>query len=71
MPSASDELRAEWGGSDGIGEDKALAFLEKHGWVEVGNGLMRPPPGRDPSAVEWDAFQFLRDEWDFDLEPKK
>lgn len=70
MPMATEEQRAEWGGSDGIGEEKAWSFLEQRGWQEVGNGFMRPSKPVDQiTDQEWDALSFLIDEWDFGYLP--
>ena len=69
MPQASDELRAKWGGEMGVGDDKAIAFLESKGWKEVGNGMWRRPADRKISDDEWDAIDFLVNEWDHGLEP--
>jgi hypothetical protein len=63
MPQSSEEMRARWGGEQGVGEDKALAFLKKHGWKEVANGYMLPSDGA--TDEQWDAMQFLVEEWDF------
>jgi hypothetical protein len=73
MPQASDELRLKWGGERGVGEDKAIAFLEERGWEEVGNGLWRRPSVRVADfrgeSDEEEAFAFLVHEWDHALAP--
>lgn len=69
MPQASKEQRAEWADADGIGEDKAVTFLESNGWKAVGNGVWRRPD-RKITEQEWRAFGFLMDEWDHGLEPR-
>jgi hypothetical protein len=69
MPQASEELRAKWGDEGGVGERKTIAFLRKWGWKMVGNGVWRlPRPEDEITADEWDALQFLVDEWDHALE---
>lgn len=68
MPSTSQELLDKWGGEQGVGEDKALNFLISKGWKEEGNGFMVRPEGKseaDISEEEWEALQFLHEEWDF------
>lgn len=66
MPQASDEQRFRWGGEDGIGEDKAIAYLQACGYVLRRNWTWIPPsPWHHPSPSELDALWFLIDEWDF------
>src|SRR5262245_61251945 len=70
MPQASDELRALWGGKDGVGDDKAIAHLESKGWKQVENGLWRMPTYETWHSLPMEdkkALQFLIDEWDHDL----
>jgi hypothetical protein len=69
MPSASDELRAEWGGQDGIGEDKAMAFLKEKGWHLSETWYYNHPTGHEPTEEEWRALDFLIQEWDFGYHP--
>jgi len=64
IPQATDELRAKWGGDMGVGEDKAMKFLAERGWREIGNGMMLAPPG-ERTQDEWEALDFLCQEWDF------
>jgi hypothetical protein len=61
MPQASDEQRAQWGISDGT----ATRFLESRGYVLTRQFTWVPPTGHLPTDKEWDAVQFLIDEWDF------
>lgn len=69
MPQATEELRKAWGGEQGIGEDKAGEFLEKNGWHHWHNGLWCPNKSTTKiSKDEWDAVQFLIDEWDHAFE---
>jgi hypothetical protein len=69
MPSASEELRAEWGGADGIGEDKAASFLREKGWHCSDTFLWSRPNDREISEEEWRALDFLIHEWDFGYIP--
>ena len=66
MPQSSDRLRKLWGGVDGIGDDKAIAFLESKGWEQKPTGMWRRPDN-DTSGEELDALQFLIEEWDHDF----
>ena len=71
MPQATDELRARWGGRDGIGEDKALKHLAGHGFKLSRGGIIYPPIGFDPKDDPTDcmgAVNFLCDEWDYGYE---
>lgn len=66
MPQASEELRAKWGGKCGIMEDKAEKFLRDMGWTEH-RFVWHRPSGKAASDIsndEWEALQFLIDEWD-------
>lgn len=65
MPQASSELRERWGGAAGVGEDKAVAYLERQGWCLSRDWLWYRDDGRDPTLTEWDAMRFLIDEWDY------
>jgi len=72
MPSASTAPREKWGGQYGICEDKATEFLKERGWTMSGNGLWTCPADRCQSELgddEWEALQFLIDEWDHDFIP--
>lgn len=66
MPSASAELVKQWGGEDGVGEDKAYEFLINRGWTELrGRTGMMVPPAEFVPWEEFDAICFLIDEWDY------
>lgn len=65
MPSASDEDRLEWGGAQGIGEDKAMGYLQDKGFVLNGWQWTKPSSGYLVTEDDWGAINFLIDEWDF------
>jgi hypothetical protein len=72
MPQATETLRQKWGGDQGVGPDKATAYLETHGWTMT-EGLWRLPSDRPNSEIgddEYEALQFLIDEWDYDFIPR-
>lgn len=69
MPSASEELRAEWGEDGGVGESKAVAFLWASGWHCSDTFLWSKPRDRKPTEKEWRALDFLIQEWDFGYIP--
>lgn len=73
MPQASDEDRAKWGGELGVGEDKAIAFLQAAGYTLLPSWFWRKPsPEHEPTEDELGAIWFLIDEWDFGgIEPRK
>jgi hypothetical protein len=66
MPQATEEQRKRWGSNLGVGEEKAIAFLEaagyrlKHDWC-----WEKPSPDHVPTDDERGAEEFLVDEWDF------
>lgn len=65
MPQASEELRAKWGGRQGVGEDKAAGFLNSRGYREVQNGYwLKPKFDHVVTDDEREALQFLIEEWD-------
>ncbi len=69
MPQASPEERKAWGGPGLTGDAKAHEFLTNRGWREVSNGLWFRPVGQrveDIPHEEWDALNFLINEWDHD-----
>lgn len=70
MPRASDELRAKWGGHDGVGDDKAIDHLVKCGFAFTRGGLIHPPAIYQFHADTEDAIDFLCDEWDYAYDPK-
>ena len=66
MPQATEEQRAQWGGDGGVGEDKAIAFLEAAGYTLRPDWLWtKPTPEHVPTDDEISASNFLVDEWDF------
>lgn len=72
MPQATDELRARWGGEQGVGEDKAYHHLSKLGFTMPGGRIKLPNGGFDFKADTtdtWGAIEFLCDEWDYDFDP--
>ena len=72
MPQASEALRRRWGGESGVAEGKAVAFLIDHGWKMTANGLWVSPcisADKWISHDEWEALQFLADEWNHALIP--
>jgi hypothetical protein len=63
MPQTSEELRAKWGGECGVGEDKAVTFLDRHGFrITSRYDWVRATP---PTPEEAEAMQFLMEEWDW------
>ncbi len=64
MPQASDELRQEWGGEQGIAEDKAEDFLAERGIV-IRHFMFFIEKDRVLTSREVRAIQFLQDEWDY------
>ena len=66
MPQAPDWLRKSWGGKDGVGDDKAMEYLESKGYVLDGDmGWSKPNPGHRVTEEENHAMLFLMLEWDF------
>ncbi len=65
MPQATTELQNRWGGLNGIGDDKAIAFLEGRGFRMEHFCWKRPHPGYEISEEEWSAIDFLIQEWDY------
>ena len=66
MPQATEEQRKRWGGELGIGEDKAIKFLEDAGYILSRDWRwFLPNPNHTPTPNEISAVQFLIDEWDF------
>lgn len=65
MPQASDEDRARWGGRDGIGEEKAMDYLESRGFRLTRQWHWIKPDGHIMTDDDWGAINFLIDEWDF------
>lgn len=66
MPQASEELRREWAGSDGISEDKAENYLKSKGYKLTPSWLwILPNPNHNPTIEEIRAISFLVNEWDY------
>ena len=63
MPQASEELRRKWGGEQGVGEDKAVTFLDRHGFHMTSR--FEWCRDRPPTPEEAEAIQFLVEEWDW------
>lgn len=63
MPQASDELRAKFPGHD----DEALKVLEEHfTWDKPALWIIRrKDPNYVPTDREWEAIDYMCDEWDF------
>lgn len=65
MPQAEDGLRERWGGQEGVGTEKAIAFLESHGFVLTSGFCWSHPTGKVRTPEECSAADFLIQEWDF------
>lgn len=65
MPQATDELRVEWGGVLGVGEDKAIAHLERRGYRLTQHYTWKKPKFVTPTLADQRAVLFLIQEWDF------
>ena len=65
MPMAPEWLREKWGGYEGVGEDKAMKFLEDHGYQLTKGWFWIQPEKHDPTEAEREAALFLVMEWDF------
>ena len=62
MPSASDELRAAWGGDD----HDAIAYLRAQGYTLLPSwDWKKPNPDHKPTDRENIALDYLFFEWDF------
>lgn len=61
MPTASDELRAYWGGAD---DDPPMRHLESRGYKLTRKWTWIPPKGVEMSERDYLAIRFLIDEWD-------
>lgn len=63
MPQATDELRAYWGGVDDTPAYEHLkrqGFIDHHDWTWT-----KPSPDYVLSERDWNAIEFLIDEWDW------
>lgn len=67
MPQATEELRKAWGGYKGIGEDKAIEYLESKGYIidYPSYEWIKPNPDHIPTEAELAAAWFLVTEWDW------
>lgn len=61
MPTASDELRAYWGGAD---DAPAMQHLESRGYKLTRRWTWIQPKGVEMSERDYLAIRFLNDEWD-------
>lgn len=73
MPQTSDELRdlmARWFGPHSH-DAGPYALLISHGFLDT-NGFLSPPvEDYTISMVEWYCIQYLIEEWDYALAPRK
>ncbi len=65
MPQATDEQRRLWGENGGVGEGKAIQYLNNAGYILRRNWTWQKPEGHIPTEEEIGAIDFLIDEWDF------
>jgi hypothetical protein len=66
MPQASDEMRAAWGGHQGVGEDKAEAHLVGRGFKLTRQWeWVKPSPDYNLGEDDIGAINFLICEWDY------
>ena len=66
MPQASEEMRAKWGGQQGVGEDKAMAHLEGRGFKLTRQWeWVKPSPDYALDVDDCEAINFLICEWDY------
>jgi len=61
MPQATDEQRARWPGWDA----EAIKFLEDAGYKLTKEWNWIIPPGHKPTEREYDAMDYMCNEWDF------
>ena len=45
---------------------QAVAFLQERGIREIRNGILSIPRDRVPTDDEWEAIDYLTNDWDFD-----
>jgi hypothetical protein len=62
MPTATDELRAEWG----IGDEKAMEHLRGRGFVLHRDWSWSRPASGEVTDEDRRAISFLIQEWDMD-----
>lgn len=66
MPQAPEKMRAAWGGEQGVGDDKALAYLKERGFKLTPQWLwQKPSPDHKMTDDDWGAIDFLICEWDY------
>lgn len=66
MPSSSEGLRQKWGGSHGIGEDKAEGYLQSRGYRLTKDWFwIKPSHDHVMTDEEVEAIIFLIEEWDY------
>jgi hypothetical protein len=66
MPQATEALTKKWGGAQGIGEDKAMGYLQSRGFVLTkGWEWKKPRKNYQLTDDEVEAICFLIQEWDF------
>ncbi len=66
MPSTSERLFNMF-----EDDTDAMSVLEAGGWTERDYVWYLPTDGREPTDHEWDAVQYLVEEWDHGIEPRE
>lgn len=67
MPQASEEMAAKWGGYEGIGPEKAEAYLQARDFILTKWwSWLLPYSGYEMTRDESEAMRFLIDEWDYE-----
>lgn len=61
MPQATDELRDKFPDYDG----EALEVIKEHFTVDRTGIIRKKDPNYDPTEREWDAIDYLFQEWDY------
>lgn len=64
MPQATDELRAKFPGWDA----EAMEVLEKNFICSKGGVYRKKDPNYEPTQREWDAIDYMWQEWDYGYE---
>lgn len=66
MPQSSKQMRKRWGGAQGIGDDKAVKYLESKGYTLTDDFCWKKPSkDHEVTVKEADAMLFLIEEWDY------
>ena len=68
MPSATNELRAKWGGvcEHDSRIEKAVYYLEQRGYLLTDSWeWVLPHPGHEPTEEETSAIIYMMQEWDW------